>query len=164
MEEVEPPFADDAPPPPPPPKAKGRKPHAAKNPSTPKILDADPAAPKIYNSCADVLGPAISTVLKNPKPSPGSKKNPKPSPGSNMNPEWYDLYRVMADTGDSLIKSLLIRDDIPKDALRLLEAVLCLRESKDLFFAQGERLTPASALFWIDELKEWAANEELQRR
>ena len=77
-----------------------------------------------------------------------------------MNPEWYDLYRVMADTGDSLIKSLLIRDDIPKDALRLLEAVLCLRESKDLFFAQGERLTPASALFWIDELKEWAANED----
>jgi len=154
MEEVEPPFADDALPPP---KAKGRKPRAAKNPSAPKILDADPAAPKVYNSVAEALGPAIAAALKNPKP---AAKNPKPTPGSKINPEWYALYRVMADTGDSLIKSLLIRDDIPKDALRLLEAVLCLRESKDLFFAQGERLTPASALFWVDELKEWAAKAD----
>ena len=153
MEEVEPPMSDDcAFPALPPAKAKKtrapRAPRAAKNPSVPKILDVDPAAPKVYNTMAEALEPAIKNAAKNPKPTPGSK----------MNPEWYALYRVMADTGDSLIKSLLIRDDIPKDALRLLEAVLCLRESKDLFFAEGERLTPASALFWIDELRTWAAS------
>jgi hypothetical protein len=143
MEEVEPPFFDDAPPALcPKPKAKRK----SKNPTAPKNSEADPAAPQVFATMAEALEPKIKNAAKNPKATPGSK----------MDPEWYAFYRVLADTGDSLLKSLLSRSDIPTDALRLIEAVLCLRESKDLFFAQGERLTPAAALFWADELNEWA--------
>ena len=157
MEEVEPPFADESPEMQPTKAKKSRAPRAVKNPTALKNLDSDPAAPKVYNSVAEALGPAIAAALKNPKP---AAKNPKPTPGSKMDPEWFDLWLVMSDTGNALIKSLLARKDIPEDALRLLEAILCLRESKDLFFAQGERLTAYSALFWADELKEWAANAD----
>lgn len=70
-------------------------------------------------------------------------------------PEWYDLYQVMNNAGSSLLKSLTLRDDIPADAKAILECVMCLRESKELFFAEGGSLTPYSALFWTDELQKW---------
>jgi hypothetical protein len=87
------------------------------------------------------------------------KGETKPNDGGKIQsktPEWYDLYQVMQNAGSSLLKSLMLRDDIPADAKSILECVMCLRESKELFFAEGGSLTPYSALFWTDELKKWA--------
>ncbi len=84
-----------------------------------------------------------------------SESESKPKPATEIEPTWYNLYRVLADTGDKLLESLTQRSDIPEDAKSILRAVLCLRESKDLFFATGGRLTPKTALMWADELVKW---------
>ena len=86
-----------------------------------------------------------------------------PKSGAEMDPTWYSLYRVMAATGDRLLESLVARKDIPLDAIKILQAVLCLRESKDLFFAEGGRLTPSSALLWVEELQKWVAEVEKEQ-
>jgi hypothetical protein len=70
-------------------------------------------------------------------------------------PEWYDLFRVLADTGDKLLEGLLLRKDIPDDVKQTLRAVLGLREAKDLFFTKGKSLTPQFALFSMELLKDF---------
>lgn len=72
-------------------------------------------------------------------------------------PQWHDVYYVMNRASEKLLKSLLKRDDIPPDAKEIIEAVACMKESKELFFAEGGSLTAASALMWMGELREWAA-------
>lgn len=104
--------------------------------------------------------------MESPKPKTTVKRKSKVVDGGQAAakcPEWYDVYWVMSETGDSLLRSLLKRDDIPEDAKEILKAVACLKESRDLFFAEGKSLTPYSALFWMEELKKWAKNnsEEL---
>ncbi len=123
----------DAAEPPPPPQPKPRKQRKVKNPKP--------------------------TQESDPTPAPAAEVKPKgkAKSGDLTDPAWYSLYRVLADTGDTLLLSLTLRRDIPPDAVQILKAVLCMRESKDLFFAQGGRLSVESAEFWIDELKLWAA-------
>lgn len=96
---------------------------------------------------------------------PRAKKS-EPKSGADVattDPTWYSLYRVMASTGDRLLESLVARKDIPLDAVKIIQAVLCLRESKDLFFAEGNHLTPSSALLWVEELQRWAAEAEREQ-
>jgi len=76
---------------------------------------------------------------------------------ATTSPQWHDVYYVMNRASEKLLKSLLKRDDIPPDAKDIIEAVACMKESKELFFAEGGSLTAASALMWMGELSEWAA-------
>jgi len=103
--------------------------------------------------------------MESPKPKTTVKKV-KVADGAEVatkSPVWHDVYWVMCETGDSLLRSLLKREDIPEDAKEILRAVVCLKDSKELFFADGKSLTPASALFWMEELQKWSSRytEEL---
>ena len=94
-----------------------------------------------------------------PKPTKKSvKKSVKLVTAANMardKPEWWRLYLLLSDSGDAILQSLRKRDDIPQDAQELLKAVLLLRELRTMCFCEGESLTPASALFWAQELSDW---------
>jgi short subunit dehydrogenase-like uncharacterized protein len=69
---------------------------------------------------------------------------------------WYDLHFCLSEAGDHLVRSLCKREDIPDDAKDILKGILSLRETRDLILAEGGRLTPASAMFWAEELKSWS--------
>jgi hypothetical protein len=71
-------------------------------------------------------------------------------------PEWYDFHYCLSEAGDHLIRSLIKRQDIPEDAIDILKGILSLRETRDLVMAEGGRLTPATALFWAEELRSWS--------
>jgi hypothetical protein len=70
--------------------------------------------------------------------------------------QWYDLHYCLSEAGDHLVRSLIKREDIPDDAKDILKGILSLRETRDLILAEGGRLTPASAMFWAEELKSWS--------
>ena len=74
-------------------------------------------------------------------------------------PTWYELHYVLSQVSDRLLKSLIKRTDLPADVADLLEGILALRDAKDLFYAEKERLTPFTALFWAEELQKWAAKD-----
>ena len=74
-------------------------------------------------------------------------------------PTWNDLHNVLTQVADRLLKSLTRRTDLPADVADLLEGILALRDTKDLFYAEKERLTPFTALFWAEELQKWATKE-----
>jgi hypothetical protein len=103
--------------------------------------------------------------MESPKPKTTVKRKTKAVDGGQVAakcPEWYDVYWVMSEAGDSLLQSLTKRDDIPEDAKDIIKAVACLKESRDLFFAEGKSLTPYSALFWMEELKKWASRNSAE--
>jgi hypothetical protein len=70
--------------------------------------------------------------------------------------QWYDLHYCLSEAGDHLVRSLIKREDIPEDAKDILRGILSLRETRDLLIAEGGRLTPASAMFWAEELRAWS--------
>ena len=74
-------------------------------------------------------------------------------------PTWYELHYVLSQVSDRLLKSLIKRTDLPADVADLLEGILALRDAKDLFYAEKERLSPFSALFWAEELQKWASKD-----
>lgn len=74
-------------------------------------------------------------------------------------PSWNDLHHVLTQVADRLLKSLIKRPDLPADVADLLEGILALRNAKDLFYAEKERLTPFTALFWAEELQKWAEKD-----
>lgn len=74
-------------------------------------------------------------------------------------PTWYELHYILNDVGNRLLKSLVKRTDLPADVADLLEGILALREAKDLFYAEKERLTPFTALFWAEKLQDWASKD-----
>ena len=74
-------------------------------------------------------------------------------------PTWYELHYVLSQVSDRLLKSLIKRTDLPADVADLLEGILALRDAKDLFYAEKERLTPFTALFWAEELQKWATKD-----
>jgi len=74
-------------------------------------------------------------------------------------PTWNDLHNVLTQVADRLLKSLIKRTDIPADVADLLQGILALRDAKDLFYAEKERLTPFTALFWAEKLQEWASKD-----
>jgi hypothetical protein len=76
-------------------------------------------------------------------------------------PDWFELYRIMADASDKIIKSVIKRDDVPKDVRDLLYAALTLREVREMCWAEGDRLSPTTAVFWAKELCEWTKMEEV---
>jgi len=97
------------------------------------------------------------------KTKPGRKakkvKEVKDQDGAEMaatNPNWYQLYVTLAQASENLMLALVTRTDIPEDAKHILRGCICLRDTGDLFFAEGKRLTPATAKFWSDELKKWS--------
>lgn len=77
-------------------------------------------------------------------------------------PEWFELYRIMADTSDRIIKGVIKREDIPEDAKELLIAALTIREVREMCWAEGGNLSPTTACFWAKELSEWAAGGVLE--
>lgn len=95
-----------------------------------------------------------------------AKANPKvekPNDGAKVNtktPDWYSLYTVLNDAGAAFLRSLTLREDIPEDAREIIRGVMCLRETKEMFFAEGERMKPVTALFWASELQKWAADAQ----
>jgi hypothetical protein len=74
-------------------------------------------------------------------------------------PSWHDLHYVLSQVADRLLKSLIKRPDLPADVADLLEGILALRDAKDLFYAEKERLTPLTALFWAEKLQKWAEKD-----
>ena len=72
-------------------------------------------------------------------------------------PKWQDLHWTLTETADHLLKSLLNRKDIPCDAMEIIRGVLCLRETKELFYAEGDKISPFSCEIWAEELKKWAS-------
>jgi len=74
-------------------------------------------------------------------------------------PSWHDLHYVLSQVADRLLKSLIKRTDLPTDVADLLEGILALRDAKDLFYAEKERLTPLTALFWAEKLQKWAEKD-----
>jgi hypothetical protein len=98
---------------------------------------------------------------KQPKKDAAVKQAKKVKEGKEIatkQPEWYDLHWVLSETADHLTRGLLKRTDLPPDVLDILRGILVLRESKDLFFAEGKSITAFSAMFWAEELKKWADN------
>ena len=85
-----------------------------------------------------------------------TKKKEKEKKEEQKEPTWYELHYVLSQVSDRLLKSLIKRTDLPADVADLLEGILALREAKDLFYAEKERLSPFSALFWAEELQKWA--------
>ena len=108
---------------------------------TSEIIMTETTAPK---------GRKRAAKTKEEKPNDGAKVNTK-------TPDWYSLYVVLNDSAACFLRSLTLRDDIPEDAKAIIQGVMCLRETKEMFFAEGERMKPVTALFWADELKKWAA-------
>jgi hypothetical protein len=127
----------------------------------PPSAQPPPPKNKRKNKKSKVLESDPTPAAPEAKVTPESKATPKPKakPGELTDPAWYSLYRVLADTGDALLLSLTLRKDMPPDAVQIIKATLCMRESKDLFFAQGGRLSVESAEFFIEELKLWAAEQ-----
>lgn len=76
-------------------------------------------------------------------------------------PDWFELYRIMAEASDKIIKSVIKREDVPKDVRELLYAALTIREVREMCWAEGDRLTPTTACFWAKELSEWTKMEEI---
>ena len=111
----------------------------------PRSKKAVLAATALFTAAAAVPAPPVEK-------SKTEKKDEK-------EPTWYDLYYVLSEVGNRLLKSLTKREDMPPDVADLLEGILALREAKDLFYAEKERLTPFTALFWAEELQKWAAKE-----
>jgi hypothetical protein len=85
-----------------------------------------------------------------------TKKKEKEKKEEKKEPSWSDLYYLLAEVSERLLKSLTRREDLPPDVADLLQGILALREAKDLFYAEKERLSPFSALFWAEELQKWA--------
>lgn len=97
---------------------------------------------------------------------PAKKKVSVPAPVSgaevaSKKPEWFELYRIMADASDKIIRSVMKREDVPKDVRDLLYAALTIREVREMVWAEGNNLTPTTAVFWAKELSDWAKVEEM---
>ena len=75
-------------------------------------------------------------------------------------PKWDDLYWIMQNTGEHLLRHLSRRVDIPEDAQDIIKAVIALQESRECFFADSGHLTEASALFWIEKLQNYSKPTE----
>ena len=104
-----------------------------------------------------VSEPAKKIVsFKNPK---SAAENPKSAAEKSKDPLWYDLYYVLSETGDHMLKSLIHRPDVALDVKDTLRGVLALRESRDLFHVEGTKLSAASALYWSEELRLWANDQ-----
>ena len=91
-----------------------------------------------------------------------AKKAPAPAQAAvvaTKKPEWFELYRIMADASDKLIRSVMKREDVPKDVRDLLYAALTIREVREMCWAEGDRLSPTTAVFWAKELSDWALEE-----
>lgn len=83
------------------------------------------------------------------------KKKAKEPTKKAEEPKWEDLFWTLAHTSEHLLRSLSKREDVPDDARDIIKAVLCLRETKEMFFADNNRLSAECALFWSDTLKQY---------
>ena len=95
---------------------------------------------------------------------PPKKKVTTPAPAAEVatkKPDWFELYRIMAEASDKIIKSVIKREDVPKDVRELLYAALTIREVREMCWAEGESLTPQTAFFWARELSDWTKMEEV---
>jgi len=101
-----------------------------------------------------------------PPPQPMAKKTkvkePKvkePKVKDEPEPKWSDLYFVLSDAGDCFLRHIVKRNDVPEDVIELIRGVLALRETRDMFVAEGDRLTKETAMFWSDRLKGWVESK-----
>lgn len=93
-------------------------------------------------------------VKKQRKPRvPKEKKIEEPE---EQKVKWEDLFFILSQAGTSFLYSLARRDDIPDDARHIIRGVIELRDISDGCVVEADRLTPEKALWWADELKQWA--------
>jgi len=102
--------------------------------------------------CNEIVMPKTTKKVRVVKP-----KAVKPKAEDTLEPKWSDLYFVLSDASECFLRHITRRDDVPEDVLDIIRGVIALRETRDMFVAEGERLTKKSALFWSDRLKEWAS-------
>ena len=70
--------------------------------------------------------------------------------------KWEDMFFILSQAGQSFLRSLSRRDDIPDDARDIIRGVISLGDIQDGCVVEQLQLTPEKALWWSDELKEWA--------
>lgn len=119
-----------------------------------KFIDSEVVDPE----CDDITD-EIPIKKKPARKAKKVKEVKEPDDGAKLasvQPNWYQLYITLAQASESLMMGLAQREDIPEDARHILKGCICLRDTGDLFFAEGKRLSPATALFWADELKKWS--------
>ena len=75
--------------------------------------------------------------------------------------KWNDLFFILSQAGQTFLRSLTKRDDIPEDAIDIIRGVIAIGEVADGCVAEGEAFTPVRALWWADTLKLWATNKTL---
>jgi hypothetical protein len=74
-----------------------------------------------------------------------------------LEPKWSDLYFILSDASECFLRHITRRNDVPEDVIDIIRGVIALRETRDMFVVEGDRLTKKTALFWSDRLKEWAS-------
>lgn len=103
--------------------------------------------------CNEIVMPKTTKKVRVIKPKAKIVVKVKEEP----EPKWSDLYFVLSDASDCFLRHITRRDDVPEDVIDIIRGVIALRESRDMFVAEGDKLTKKSALFWSDRLKEWAS-------
>ena len=71
------------------------------------------------------------------------------------NPSWFVLYGHLQRASNEFLSSLTQREDIPADARSIINGVLALRDSQEMFFVEGKDLTEEAAIFWSEALITW---------
>ena len=75
--------------------------------------------------------------------------------------KWNDLFFILSQAGQTFLRSLTKRDDIPDDAKDIIRGVIAIGDVADGCVAEGEHFSPDKALFWADTLREWATHKSL---
>lgn len=96
---------------------------------------------------------------KGPKKSTGFSE-PKPKAAPEVSKKWYELYCILANSGDKILESLIKRDEgVSEDVKELLRGVLCLREARHLVFCEGKTISPESMEVFTEALKDWSKSK-----
>jgi hypothetical protein len=102
----------------------------------------------------------VEELVTEEKPvKPSTKKSVKKQPDVEQGIKWNDLYFIISQAGVCFLRSLSRRDDIPDDALDIIRGVITLNTIQDGCVVEDDRLTAEKALWWADELKQWATNQ-----
>jgi hypothetical protein len=100
-----------------------------------------------------------TTVFRKGKKSK-SFSEPKPKAAPEVSKKWYELYCILANSGDKILESLIKRPEgISEDVKELLRGVLCLREARHLVFCEGDSISPGSLEIFTEALKEWSKSK-----
>ena len=102
--------------------------------------------------------PSKTTVKKRKVTIKKDQDKPHPKEAKEMikeNPSWFVLYGHLQRASNEFLSSLTQREDIPADAKSIINGVLALRDSQEMFFVEGNDLTEEAAIFWSDALITW---------